>query len=174
MEKGKSKNKEAEDLYKEGKIHEMNRSDKEAIECYRKSAELGHNKALYRLGYCYYFYGTENHNFKKAVECFTKAAHQGHVCAQYYLGGCYRSGQGVEMDIEEAMKWFTMAAEQGNADAQYELGQVYLVLHVNEEQLLAKAKNHTLNNAKKWLSKAAEQNHIEATELLDELIKNGK
>lgn len=143
----------AEEMYRRGyAAYEAKRYD-EAVEWYRKSAELGNAEAQCMLGEL-------ADDFEEAVEWYLKAAEQGNADAQYELGVCYRYGDGVPRNISEAVKWYLKAAERGNMKAQYEAGRHYYSgLGVPKD----------VDEAVKWYRKAAAQGHSMAQSTLSKL-----
>ena len=126
------------------------------VEClleqeFRKAAEQGDAKAMFRLGrhYC----GRSEENTTEGMRWYHQAAEQGHVEAQYTLGKCYLKGKYVSEDEAEAVKWFRKAAEQGHAGAQYELGKCCII------------------EAEKWLRAAAQSMDDENIDTILTLIE---
>lgn len=96
----------------------VKRSNKKAVEWFKKAAEQEHAAAQRKLGVMYSNgWGVEK-SYKKAFEWYTKSADQGNVDAQFYLGEMYKDGQGVEQSYEKAFEWYTKAAKKGHTDAQ--------------------------------------------------------
>lgn len=127
----------------------------ESLKLLLASAEQGHPPAQNAIG-C--FYRTGNgvpKDERKAVEWFRKAAEQGNEDACLNLYNCYRDGIGVEKDAKQAMSYLNQAAEYENASAFYELA-----------VLCEEAGDHA--KASELISKAAEQGHPEAIQILRE------
>lgn len=83
-----------------------------AFLCYKKAAELGHDKAQFMLGGCYSFgKGTET-NQDLAIHWWRRAAEQGTAEAQHNLADAYETGTGVEKDLTQALYWYKEAAKQ--------------------------------------------------------------
>ena len=148
-------------LYRDGKG--VKRDSQKSVAWFRKAAEQGLPIAQFSLGCCYKTGGGVKKNEFTAADWFEKAARQGYAPAQYLFGDCFDFGRGVictstDGNPREAVKWFRLAAEQGLADAQFRLGCCYLLGRgVYEEDL---------EEAIKWLGKAAAQGHDKAKELL--------
>jgi TPR repeat protein/serine/threonine protein kinase len=140
-------------------------TDVEAVEWYRKAAELNDAGAQYALGLCYYKGQGVATNYEEAVKWYRKAAEQNDAQAQRDLGRCYCSGQGVATNYVEAVKWYRKAAEQNHAEAQWVLGNRY----ARGEGV---AKDEV--EAVKWYRKAADQNLAEAQMILGERYANGR
>jgi TPR repeat protein len=122
-----------------------------------------------------------------------EAAEGGEVDAQYEVGIMYLKGQGVAQSRSKAVQWLKSASESGHtkaasklrrmdgeedkfkelqntaasgtADAQYELATMYLKGHGTEQNTAA---------ARKWLGKAAKQNHEKAITRLGILNYKGE
>ena len=92
---------------------------------YRRAAEMGDPKGMYKLGVCYNF-GWITRDEAKAVEWYQKAAEAGSVRAMCSLGFCYDCGQGgLTRDEAKAVEWYQKAAEAGDANAMCNLGGCY-------------------------------------------------
>jgi len=94
---------------------------------YRRAAELGDPKGMYKLGFCYDFgNGRLTRDKAKAVEWYQKAAEAGDADAMCALGRCYRDGEGgLTKDESKAVEWYQKAAEAGDAYAMFYLGICY-------------------------------------------------
>ncbi len=68
----------AESQYNSGLRCEKEEKLKQSIFHYRIAAKLGHAKAQYSLGYCYYFGRGVEKDDKESAYWFRKAADQGH------------------------------------------------------------------------------------------------
>ena len=112
----------AQEWYNKGEDYYYGRNGlsqdyKEAVNCYRKSAELGLPSAQNDLGFCYNNgYGVQK-DFVEAVKWYREAAELDYVSAQYNMGWIYEHAQGVEKNISEAKKWYQKAADKGHEDA---------------------------------------------------------
>ena len=135
-----------DELYSHGVTHFDKQEYEQAVDYFRKAAELGHANAQNHLGNCYFYGWGIAKKYNEAVKWFRIAAEQGHATAQYNLGYCYENGQGVIQDYNEAVKWYRNAAEQGVASAQNNLGRYY-------------QKTQDYNEAVKWYRKAVEKGY---------------
>jgi hypothetical protein len=124
---------------------------------YIDAAQKGDVEAQYELGLAY-VEGDKGVKQDKAegAKWVRKAAEQGLGEAQYNLGVMYLEGSGVTQSDTEAIAWWTKAAEKGDVNAQYNLGHIYLVGKGNIQP--------NVQEAKKWLQKAADQGDDEAKE----------
>ena len=89
----------------------------EGVKYYRMAAELGHDRAQYRMGRIYKYSDPV-----QAYEWFLEASLLQNTNAMYELYKCYLKGKGVEEDFEEAIKWLKEAAECGYPEACCEYG----------------------------------------------------
>jgi len=146
-------------LYLGGIIVQKNEA--EAAKWYRLAAEQDDATAQYWWGgFLQYGMGGVSQNDSEAVKWYRKAAENGIVDAQIQMGFMYINGYGVPKDYRESAKWYGMAAEQESAAAEYSLGVLYLSGGPN----LAK----DVNEAEKWIRKAAERGQEDAIKALEE------
>lgn len=100
------------------------RNDLEAIDYFKRSAELGYIPAQVALGI---FYDTGTllpGSDSQAAEWYRKAADKGDPLAQWLLGRIYFHSN-VPQDVSSAEKWLRASADQQNPFGQYLLGRVY-------------------------------------------------
>jgi TPR repeat protein len=100
------------------------RNDRDALEYFRRSADLGYGPSQVVLGYFYETGQLTAGSQSQAVDWYRKAANQGDVLAQWLLGRSYYLGGGVPQDMQAAQKWLKSAADQGNPFGQYYLARV--------------------------------------------------
>ena len=94
---------------------------------YRRAAEMGDPKGMYKLGVCYALgKGGITKDEVKAVEWYQKAAEAGEARAMCNLGYAYNYSQGgLTKDEAKAVEWYQKAAEAGNTTAMDNLGNCY-------------------------------------------------
>lgn len=93
----------------------------EALNWFRKSAQMGNASGQFNLGMMYANgYGTAK-NYQEAARWFKLAADQGKANAQLNLGLMYLAGRGVEQNTQEGMRLLQLAADQGDKNAQANL-----------------------------------------------------
>lgn len=110
-------------------------SDQQAIEFFRRSAELGYGPAELALGY-YYETGTlRAGDQNQALDLYRKAATQGDPLAAWIAGRRYYLGN---RDLDTATKWLKMAAAQNNPFAAYFLGRIMADRDYNKAPALYK------------------------------------
>jgi TPR repeat protein len=104
---------------------EIDQDVKQAVEWFRKAAELGLAKGQYRLGQAYDSGQGVRQDYPTAMRWYLLAAGQDDRDAESALGDIYAAGHGVKINNDQAAKWYYKAAEQGVAHAQSELGKLY-------------------------------------------------
>ena len=97
---------------------------KKAVECWRKSAELGNPLAQFELGLSYDVGQGVRKSQKKAFEWYRKAAEQNMPDALGFLGYCYEGGIGVKKNMTKAMEYYHKAAALGNTSIQNYLAEI--------------------------------------------------
>jgi uncharacterized protein len=102
----------------------QSRNDIQALDYFRRSADLGYGPAQTALGYFYETGTLTAGSQSQAVEWYRKAANQGDVLAQWMLGRSYFNGGGIQQDLEAAQKWLKQAADQRNPFAAYYLARI--------------------------------------------------
>ncbi len=100
-------------------------NSKEAIDLFRRAADLGEARAMQDLGEIFMEGTAVAKNDEEAARWFRKGAEKGNASAMLFLGGMYRLGNGVEQSDKEAADWFRKAADAGNPAAMYNLGNLY-------------------------------------------------
>lgn len=93
----------------------------EALNWFRKSAEMGDASGQFNLGMMYANgYGTAK-NHTEAARWFKLAADQGKANAMLNLGQMYLAGRGVEQNTAEGIRLLKLSAEKGDKNAQANL-----------------------------------------------------
>lgn len=100
------------------------RNDLQAVDSFRRSAELGYGPAQVVLGYFYETGQIATGNHSQALEWYRKAANQGDLLAAWMLGRRYYLGGGVPQDPVTAQKWLQQAADAGNPFGAYYLARI--------------------------------------------------
>ena len=100
------------------------RNDRDALEYFRRSAELGYGPSQVSLGYFLETGQLTAGSQSQAVDWYRKAANQDDPLAEYLLGRSYFLGGGIQQDVNSAQKWLKPAADQGNPFAAYFLGRI--------------------------------------------------
>jgi len=84
----------------------------------QKASQAGHLKAMYALGWMYYFGKGGARDYEQAKRLFQRAAKQQLPEAQHMLGVMYSEGKGVSKDQGKAYQWTVKAAKNGDKSAQ--------------------------------------------------------
>jgi uncharacterized protein len=100
------------------------RSAANAIEYFRRSAELGYGPAQVVLGYFYETGFNITPDPREALELYKKAAQQGDPLAQWLVGRLIYLGEAPSHDLNEAASWLEKSSSQNNPFAQYLLGKI--------------------------------------------------
>lgn len=109
------------------------------------------------------YYGYQNNLDDQDAFIFYKlSADQGHMEAQYMVATCYNDGVEEDPDGVLAFQYFKLSADQGYADAQYMVGIFYQEHYVQDD--------NSEEKAFEYLSKAANQGHIEAKSRITKLL----
>jgi hypothetical protein len=98
------------------------------------------------------------HHYQRAMQMLEVKAHAGCSYSQSLLGLMHQKGIGCKADPKEASHWFLAAAKNNFVDAQLQLGKLYSTASRN---IAPEA-----NQAKYWLTRAAEQGAEGARELI--------
>ncbi len=144
--------------------NDASRNYSKAFELYNKAAELGDDKACFRLGVIYQYGHGVTKSYENAVEWYRKAAQKGNSDAQCNLAWLYENGLGVAKDYSIAMKWYLKASESEDPDAQFNIGLLY-------EK--GNGVNQSYKDAKEWYQKAADNGLCDAQCNLACLYENG-
>ncbi len=144
----KEKKEDSAELFRRGRTAEVQGKYTEAVQFYRRAAELGSADAQNWLGLCYDNGTGVAQNNTEAARWYKKAAEQGNSAGQHNYGICLEVGRGVAQNTTEAVMWYRRSAEQGFPNAYNKLGLCY-------ENGIGVAKNNA--EAARWYKKAAEQ-----------------
>jgi TPR repeat protein len=144
--------------------HGVSRSDGEAVQWYRKAAELGYAPSQTSLAWMYENGRGVARDYAVALDWYRKAAAQGHARAQASIGYMVLNGRGVTKNDNEAMVWLRRAADQGHSSAQNTVG-----------WNLRHARGTTRNDveAVSWFKKSAAQGNAVAQCNLGWMYENG-
>ncbi len=96
----------------------------------------------------------------KVIIPWMQAAEQGKAESQYIMGNAHASGMSnldIKKDPKKAFGWYLKAAKQNHVKAQYEVAAAYI---------LGDGATVNLDNARKWLKRAAAGGHKDAIEVL--------
>jgi serine/threonine protein kinase len=154
------KQSQAIQFYVAGVDDRLSAKYKEALELFRKAADLGEPQAMKELGDMLMEGNGVTQDNDEAAKWFRKAADKGNTPAMLSLGGMYLLGNGVEQNDTEAADWFRKAADAGNDHAMFNLGTLY-----EEGNGVAR----DLGMAKQLYEKAAKLGNEEAQKRLSQM-----
>ena len=154
-----------EDIFQKGKACDEAKSYEEAVNWYRKAADLGHPEAMRVLGYYYEKGQGIEQSYEEAATWYRRAANLGDAGAMRNLGLCYAYSRGVYQSYEEAVTWYRRAADKGHAIAMCNLGYCY-------DNGLGVSKSY--EEAVKWYRQSAEKGHVTAMRNLGGCYAGGR
>jgi len=136
-------------------------NSKKAFFWFHKSAEQGHPKSQFKLGFMYCSdnispYDGVPEDDEKAIYWLTKAAEQGHASAIVWLRQLF--------DISSQIEWVIKSAKQGDYYSQKDLG----VMYANGNGV-----PQDYEKAIYWYTKAAEQGDINLQRMLGRVYSDG-
>jgi uncharacterized protein len=102
------------------------RNGANAVEYFRRSAELGFAPAQVVLGYFYETGLYTTGDPREALELYKKAAQQGDPLAEWLVGRMIYLGEAPARDLNEAANWLEKSSAQNNPFAEYVLGKIAL------------------------------------------------
>ncbi|CAG8641018.1 uncharacterized protein OCT59_018454 [Rhizophagus irregularis] len=144
-------------------IPSLIRSEKHAIEEFKKAADLGYAPSCFKLGCCYE-YGQLGCPVdpRQSIRYYSRAAEKGHSEAELALSGWYLTGSNgiLNQSDTEAYLWARKAADKGLAKAEYAIG------YFTEVGIGVKA---DIEEARRWYMRAAAQGNKRAMQRLKEL-----
>ena len=117
----KNESKLAKKYYKKASKLYKKKQYWEAVEIFKKAADLGYSDAQRRYAYALEKGKGADKDLEQAKIWYEKAALQGDVKAQFILGNIYR----LDSDYEPALKWTKKAANSGHVGAQNNVGYMY-------------------------------------------------
>ncbi|KAG0321761.1 hypothetical protein BGZ99_003695 [Dissophora globulifera] len=156
--------------------------DGEALEWFRKSAQLGHGPANYKLGTCY-----EYGNLGCSVDPFLSIRHyelavlagDSNGEAEMALSGWYLSGSGnyFAADDHLAFQYASLAAEKQLPKAQYAMGYYYemgISVEIDMDKAMEFYKMAAANGSKDAMKRLEEPSSAPSHTRLRSSIKRGK
>lgn len=139
----------------------LNNSDAAAYAHCSARAESGDGGAAYDLGLLHiYGYGVDR-DHTRAVTWFERGTELGHADSKAMLGSVLYSGRWVKKDAERGWRLMEEAAAAGSTNAMVTLAQ-----HHRNGQAYGHTSHPDNDTARRWLSRAAEQGHPIARELM--------
>jgi hypothetical protein len=135
-------------------------SSANAVDYFRRSAELGFAPAQVVLGYFYDTGRTVTADPREALEWYKKAAQQDDPLAQWLVGRIIYAGSVAPRDLNDAQKWLEQSGSHGDPFADYLLGKIAL-----ERSDYARSASR--------FQQAAEQGLPQAQQSLSQLLREG-
>lgn len=155
----------------------------EAVKMFRRAAEQNNLQAQFKMGVCYLDGTGVNAREDEALYWLQKSAEQGNNEAQLFLGDFYYE-KGTILGFSEALKWYQKAEKTGKSDRKEQMDNCNLFIRAEEGNTEAQlgvflaytggilgVKQNT-DEAKKWLTRAAESGSAEAQCLLGALYRD--
>ena len=139
----------------------VSRSDLNATDYIRRSAELGYAPAQVALGYFYETGTILSREPQQGAEWYKKAAQQDDVLGEWLLGRAIFNGETSMRDLNEASDWLKKAAAHNDPFGEYLLGMIRL-------------ERNDYSQAVKRFRKAAQQGLPQAQQQLGLLLKQGE
>jgi hypothetical protein len=136
------------------------RSIPNAVDFFRRSAELGFAPAQVVLGYFYDTGHAVTADPRQALELYKKAGQQDDSLAQWLVGRIIYAGLVPPQDLNEAQKWLEKSSAHGDPFAAYLLGKIAL-----ERSDYARSESE--------FRQAAEQGLPQAQRALAQLLRDG-
>ena len=147
---------EDQKLYNIGLEYKKNNEISKAIQYFVSAADKGNARAQYELGFIYSQGIGVIRDYEKAIRYLTLSADQGYVGAYSSLSYHFLNGLGVKRDEEKGISYLILAAEKGDIGSQCNLGGLYLDENCSYLET-------DINQALKWLVKAASNNQLPAS-----------
>jgi len=138
----------------------VNRNDRDTVEFFRRSAELGYVPAQVALGYIYETGFSVAREPRQAADWYKKAAQQGDSLAPWLLGRVIYLGAVPPLGVNDAISWLQRASDANNPFAQHLLG-------------LIKLEKNDYTKAAELFQKASEQGLPQAQYELGKLLLQG-
>jgi len=139
----------------------VSRSNLNATDYIRRSAELGYAPGQVTLGYFYETGTILTREPQQGAEWYKKAAQQDDVLGEWLLGRAIFNGETSMRDLNEASDWLKKAAAHNDPFGEYLLGMIRL-------------ERNDYSQAAEWFRTAAHQGLPQAQQQLGLLLKQGK
>ena len=134
-------------------------SEREALDYFHRSADLGYAPAQVMMGYFYDTGTVASQDRSQAADWYKKAAQQDDALGAWLLGRLIYSVEGPLRDLNEASRWLERAAAHDNPYGEYLLGQIRLERsdYVKASELFRKAAMQGLPQAQQQLASLLKQ-----------------
>ncbi|CAE8616012.1 unnamed protein product [Polarella glacialis] len=170
----------------------VRKDDSQAVAWMRRAAEQLEVEAAYMMGEMYRQGRGVPSDASEAAKWYERSAECGFPKAQYTLGMLYLEGTGLVRDAKKAELWLRFASRQGSAEAKNNLatlhaqsgevdqaaeiwaelargGEVNAQCNLGMCYMRGAGRDQDLQEASRWLSKAAAQGHQMASQALAQL-----
>ncbi len=137
----------------------------EALDLYRRAADLGWPAALYQVGRAYDHGRGVSKDLAEAARWYRRAADAEHPGAMAALGTMYEFGDGLDMSLAEALRYYRMAAERGDPHGMTSLGFLYAA---------GKGVVRDQAEARRWYATAADRGNARAMYNLSLMLLRGE
>jgi TPR repeat protein len=136
----------------------VSKSTKKAAKIYKRGVELGSVDSMINLGSIFFRGDGVKLDKKKATQLWKMAAERGNAMAQAKFSTLF-----VHSDPKEALRWMTLSAQQGFTEGEAILGA--FLSHGPH------AAETDLDEAKRWLARAAAKGNKNAIEALKNVLR---
>lgn len=137
----------------------------EALNWYKKAAELNNLDALYLIGMIYKDSLIKGKTYADAVEYYLVLNEKGIVATNMLIGEAYLNGKGVEKNIITARLWFEKGVAESDPGSVYNMGYLY------QKGIGVKA---NMEKAVELMEQSCDSNYLRACETLGELYYKGE
>jgi hypothetical protein len=147
--------------YERGRLG-LVKNEKKAAKIYKRGVELGNVSSMVQLGNAYaHGAGVKEEDREKAMKLWRMAADRGSAMAQAKVSTLF-----FQSDPKEAVRWMTLSAQQGYTPAESLLGGWFFYGRHGVEI--------DLDEAKRWLARAAAKGQKNAIETLENILRYEK
>lgn len=126
-------------IFNKGLYAEERKDFAEALQCYKRVADMGFANGLFKVGYFYQMGLGCEVDYDKAMDAYKKAADCNYPGALNNIGSMYEFAEGVAEDCTEALKWYSKAAEYDFVVAYQNIGNLYYYEKINDSARYEKA-----------------------------------
>ena len=149
-----------------GELCGAEKDDAQAMDWFRRAADLGDDNAMVIVGRMYDDGAGVEKSPAEARKSYDRAVQlTNNADALWCIAWQYRKGLGVKQDMKQAIAWFKKAADAGSVSAMGELGWFYS--H-------SKAVGIDYGESLKWYEKAAENGDTKIMCILGNIYYNGE
>ena len=140
------------------------RDPAQAMQWYRRAADVGNGKGMMEIGSLYASGSGVEKDSAEALRWYRRAADAGNSVAMVGIGSFYLEGTGVTKDDVQSMQWYRRAADAGSAYGMYSVGWMYRQ---------GRGVNMDYSEAMRWLRRAADAGEASAMQEIGSLYYSG-